>query len=118
MRGANRGDAARMRSCRQPIEEFGPDRPAPLAASAATLCGARFAGDQQDQPRALRQCQSEPVVEPDMSGVERMAVEVDSEVRLDETMRQLAIPTGVERVGPAAEILLGSPLRRSRRSGR
>ena len=74
------GDAARVRTGGQPVEEFRANGAAPLAARAIAIGRARPSGNQQHQPRALRLGESQTVIQPGMGPVQRMTVQVDGEV--------------------------------------
>jgi hypothetical protein len=76
MGGTHGSDAARVRSRREPVEEFRPDRPAPLAAPGVVVGKSRLASDQQDDSRALRHGQRQAVIEPGMGHIERGAVQI------------------------------------------
>ena len=92
----DRGDAAGVRTGGQPVEEFRTDGPAPLAARGSAISWTRFSGNQQHQPRALRLCQSQSVIEPHVGAVQRITVQVDGEVGLRQPVGQFAVPAGIK----------------------
>ena len=59
--------------------------------------GARLAGDQQEQPRPVRDRPLQPLVEQGISGRQIVAVQVERRVGLGQPARQAPIPAAVQR---------------------
>ena len=91
MRRANGGNAAGMGTCSQPVDQLGTDRPAPIAAVGRSD-RARLAGDDQQQPRAHRNRLGQPGIEPGVGGIQRVAVQVQRQIRRYLRLGQLALP--------------------------
>lgn len=91
VRAADCGDAISMRTGCEPIENLGADRPA-LGPAIGGGGAARLSGNHQNQPRAHRGGLGQPMIEPDMSGIERMAVEIERKIRMKRRARKLLVP--------------------------
>ena len=90
---ADSGDVAGVAGGGEPVANGGPNG---AALHRPVLALRRPAGDQEQQSRAGRDRLVEPAVEQIISGGEIVAVEIDGEIRLDEPLRQAAVPAGVE----------------------
>src|SRR5690606_29243168 len=89
------GNVAGVRAGSEPVEHFGPDRPAPLP-PVGGFGGPRLARDQQHQPRAHGLGLPEAPIEAAVCWVERVTVQVERDVGGDGGARELALPGGVE----------------------
>jgi len=58
-----------------------------------------FAGDEQDNPRALPDCERKPAFKPRMRGREIMLVEVNCEIGRNHAAREPLVPVSIERIG-------------------
>ena len=88
---AHGGNVRSVRPGGEPVEHLGADRPAALTAVG------RFARpgpprDQQHDSRAHRLGLRKPLVEPGVRGIERVAVEIERELRRDGAAAELAVP--------------------------
>jgi hypothetical protein len=94
---AHCGYPSGVTSSSEPIHQLGPDRPA-LGAAIRSINRARTAGDHQHQSRALRMGQRQPMFQPAPRRVERMAMQIEGEIRQHRAFAQAAIPIGVKAV--------------------
>lgn len=83
---------------RQPVEQFGADGAAAVAALVLFVVGAGFAGDEEHDAGAHGEGLGDAGGEAGVGGVESEAVEVYGDVRGDASARQLAVPAGIEAV--------------------
>lgn len=91
VRTPDRGNVESMLAGREPVGDLRADCPA-LPAAIAGLDLPSLSGHEKHDPRAHRFRLGKPPVQPRMGGIERGAVQIEREVRLHQTARQLPVP--------------------------
>ena len=84
-------DVGCVATCGQPVEDFCPDRPAPVP-SVGRIHRARLAGNHQHKSRIHCLGLRQPCIQPPVRLVQCVAMQIECEIRVGSGTRQAALP--------------------------